>query len=119
MKKIYIAGPMSGIPEFNFPAFSEVELLLTEAGFEAINPAKKEIERNLNAKAYADGDGDLAIATGFDFREAYLWDVTKVIEADGIYMLPGWQKSAGAMGEHAIAIAIQAHYPAEYEIMYG
>ena len=34
-----------------------------------------------------------------------------------IYMLEGWEASPGAIGEHAVAVAIKRHYP-EYQIFY-
>ena len=118
MTKIYIAGPMSGYPEFNFPAFFAAEEALKTGGYQVFNPANKDAERELDAEAFKTGDAKLVVERGFDFREAYLWDVSKVIEADAIYMLPGWQYSPGAVGEHAVAVAMKKHYP-EYDIIYG
>lgn len=40
--KVYIAGPMSGIPEFNYPAFNTAEGQLFVAGFMPLNPARSE-----------------------------------------------------------------------------
>lgn len=117
MKSIYIAGPMSGYPEFNFPAFYAAEKRWKEKGYRVFNPANKEAERTLDPDAYRHGDAEKASETGFSFREAYLWDVKKVIEADAIYMLNGWQFSPGACGEHAVAIAMKRHYP-DYEVHY-
>lgn len=116
--KIYIAGPMSGIPEFNFPAFNTAEYTLKREGWTVFNPARKEEEMTLSAEAMKDGDNVLALKQGFDFRKVYLWDVSKVIESDAIYMLPGWEASPGARGEHAVAVAMQKHYP-EYKIIYA
>lgn len=117
-KKCYVAGPMSGIPEFNFPAFFKAEEILKELGYEVFNPAAKDQEKTIDAESYATGDNVLLIEKGFDFREAYLWDVSKVIESDTICMLKGWEASPGARGEHAVAVAMQKHYPA-YEILYA
>lgn len=116
-KKIYVAGPMSGLPEFNFPAFFAAEEKLRAEGWTVFNPANKEQEKALDLTAYAAGDQVLAAEKGFNFRECYLWDVERVIEADAIYMLPGWENSPGARGEHAVAIAMRKHYP-EYQIIY-
>ena len=116
-KTLYLAGPMSGYPEFNFPAFYEAEQRLSLAGYVVFNPANKESERELDKKALETGDAQLAAEKGFNFRECYLWDVSKVIEADGIYMLTGWEQSPGARGEHAVAVAMKRHYP-NYEIIY-
>ncbi len=117
MKSIYIAGPMSGIPEFNFPAFYTAEAKLEASGWRVFNPANKDAEKELNQDAYDKGDAELANSTGFDFKEAYLWDITKVIEADAIYMLQDWEQSPGARGEHAVAVALKRHNP-DYEIKY-
>lgn len=115
--KIYIAGPMSGYPEFNFPAFFEAQGLLEADGFIVFNPAQKDLEATLDKDAVKTGDAKEAIAKGFDFREAFTWDTARVIEADGIYMLRGWQFSPGASAEHAVAVAMKKHYP-EYQIIY-
>lgn len=117
MAKIYIAGPMSGLPEFNFPAFFNAEYILKRKGWTVFNPASKEQEKELDAEAFETGDNVKAIAAGFNFRECYLWDVARVIEADAIYMLSGWEASPGARGEHAVAVAMKKHYP-EYQIIY-
>ena len=116
-KKIYIAGPMSGYPEFNFPAFFTAEEMLRRGGWEPINPAAKSQEANLDKEAFKTGDNKLVIEKGFDFRKCYLWDMEQVIYGDAIYMLKGWQYSPGAVGEHAAAVTMKKHHP-EYEIIY-
>lgn len=115
-KKIYIAGPMSGHKDFNFPAFYAAARMFEDAGWTVFNPANKEGE-TLSDASREDGCHIQAQKDGFDFRSVYAWDVTKVIEADAIYMLEGWEQSLGAIGEHAVAMAMKKHYP-DYEIMY-
>lgn len=117
-KSIYIAGPMSGYPEFNFPAFFAAAERFADEGWDVYNPAAKDEEGRLDKEAFETGDAAKAIDKGFDFREAYLWDIDCVIKADAIYMLPGWEASPGARGEHAVAVAMKRHYP-EYEIIYA
>lgn len=115
--KIYIAGPMSGYDDFNFPAFFTKEAELAASGWEVANPANKDAEASIDPEAKLTGDDKKLMASGWNFREAYLWDVTKIIEGDAIYMLRGWEKSAGARGEHAVAVSMQARYP-DYRIIY-
>lgn len=115
-KKIYVAGPMSGYPEFNFPAFFSTSERLRSEGWTVFNPAEKEGE-TLSKESRKTGDSVLAAEQGFNFREVYAWDVLNVIEADAIYMLPGWEQSPGARGEHAVAVAMTKHYP-DYQIIY-
>ena len=118
MKKIYIAGPMSGYKNFNFDAFDRRAKFLRAVGWTVFNPAAKDTEKHPGIEDNPEGDPTLAAKKdGFNFREAYLWDVSKVIEADAIYMLKGWEQSPGARGEHAVAVAMKRHYP-EYQIIY-
>lgn len=114
-KRIYIAGPMTGYPEFNFPAFYAAAAEFEAMGWIVANPADKDSEKTLSG--FETGDAKAAVKGGFNFREAYLWDCEKVINGDAIYMLKGWQKSVGAVGEHAVATAVKRHYP-DYQIMY-
>src|SRR3990167_1487601 len=108
---------MSGYPEFNFPAFFAAEEKLQAEGWDASNPAKKDLEKTLDPKSLKTGNAELAIKKGFDFREAFTWDVNRVIKGDAIYMLRGWEFSPGASAEHAVAVAMKRHYP-EYRIIY-
>jgi hypothetical protein len=118
MRKIYIAGPMSGIPEFNFPKFFAVEAKLKAEGWHVFNPANKSTEEDvINHSSYGEGDGLALVSSGWDFKAAYKWDTDRVIDADAIYMLKGWEASPGARGEHAVAMAMQTKYP-DYEIIY-
>jgi len=85
-KHIYISGPMTGLPEHNFPAFFAAEERLRQAGFQPLNPA-----RNF------DGDTDLK-------RSEYIRaDLELLLQCDGIAMLPGWEKSRGAKLEYMLA----------------
>lgn len=118
-KSIYIAGPMSGYPEWNYPAFFAAEEKLKTEGWRVKNPAAKDQANGfIDEEASVTGDTALAIDKGtFDFRRAYLWDLTQIVRGDGIYMLRGWEQSPGARGEHAAAVAMKKNYP-DYEIIY-
>lgn len=117
-RKVYLAGPMSGLPNFNFPAFHEAAEVLRRDGWIVFNPAEKDGEVVEGTKAYASGDHMAVQEEGFNFREAYAWDVCKVIEADAICLLPGWERSPGACGEYYVARAMQRHYPTYEVILY-
>ncbi len=106
--KIYLAGPMRGIKDFNFPAFFEAEEMLRELGHDVFNPARKDEERHGVGKLKSETGDEAEIKNvGFDLRKA-LFDDTKYIclEAQGIAMLPGWEKSSGARAEWALACAL-------------
>ena len=117
MTKMYIAGPMSGLPNFNFDAFNYWAAYWRQQGWIVFNPAQKDEEAGLDPEAVKTGDDQLAIKGGWNFRESYQWDLNRILEADGVFFLKGWEKSTGARGEHAVAVAIQARYP-EFEIIY-
>jgi hypothetical protein len=109
--KIYLAGPMSGIPNFNFPAFNTAAAALRAEGHEVFNPAQRDIERHGGVDISADnhaGDPALAANThGFSLREALADDTAYICkEADAIALLPGWESSKGARAEHALAFAL-------------
>ena len=115
--KIYLAGPMRGIPEFNFPAFNSAAKALREQGHEVFNPAERDIERHGGvdiSKGNAAGCEATATAQhGFNLREALCDDLTFICkEADAIALLPGWENSKGASAELATAYALglEIHY---------
>lgn len=118
-KEIYIAGPMSGYPEFNFPAFFAAQKRLEADGWKVWNPAAKEAEGEVEAdKSFSTGDNVALVKGGWDYKGAISWDLQKVIHSDAIYMLPGWEFSPGASAEHATAKFIKKQNP-EYKIIYG
>jgi hypothetical protein len=106
--KVYLAGPMRGIPEFNFPAFAAATAQLRAAGYEVFSPAEKDIEKHgLDVNKSATGNLDDIKASGFNLRATLLLDLTWIAEnADGIVVLPGWENSKGANAEVALAKAI-------------
>lgn len=102
---IYLAGPMRGYKDFNFPAFMAAAALLRAEGHSVFNPAERDIERDKEegrAPSYKSETGDLleAEAKGFNLRDAILDDLTYIIrKADAIALLPGWEASKGANAE--------------------
>lgn len=107
--KIYIAGPMRGYPNFNFPAFDAVADYYKRAGYEVFNPADKDREKHGKdfETKYPTGAIEEAEKDGFSLREALKKDLGWICEhATAVYMLPGWEKSFGAKAEHATAVAL-------------
>lgn len=106
--KVYLAGPMSGLPDFNFPAFHAAAAKLREQGHDVFNPAEKDEE--IHDKQIFKGEGDVAAceAKGFSLRKALAADVKYICEeAEAIAMLPGWEFSGGARAEWALANALR------------
>jgi hypothetical protein len=85
-KYIYISGPMTGIPEFNHPAFNKVAKILRQEGAIVFNPAEA-----------FEGKKDLP-------RHEYMRkDIKQLLEAEAIVMIEGWEQSKGARLELEIA----------------
>lgn len=85
MKRIYISGPMTGLPDLNFPAFHAEAARLRAIGFEVVNPA------DLNP------DPEAA------WSDCMRADIKALCDCDTLALLEGWQKSAGAHLEMHIA----------------
>ena len=108
--KIYIAGPMRGLPEFNFPAFYAAATELRRLGHTVFNPAERDNEHHGVDISKGNETGDefqAAAQHGFNLREALGSDLAFICaEADAIYMLPNWEASRGARAEYATAVAL-------------
>lgn len=107
---IYVAGPMRGIPDFNFPAFIEATRKLRAEGHKVFNPAERDIEKHGEEVAFGNPTGDITVAEkehGFNLRDALCDDLTYICKtADAVALLPGWERSKGATAERATAIAL-------------
>lgn len=88
MSRIYVSGPMTGLPELNFPAFHAAAAALRAAGFEVINPAEHEE------------------APGKTWAEYLRKDIRLLMDCDAVALLPGWEQSKGARLERHIAIEL-------------
>lgn len=83
MKKIYIAGPMTGYEDFNRQSFNDAALVCATNGGIPLNPA-----------ALPDG-----------LTQGQYMDIcfAMIRAADAIYLLKGYEESKGAMAELAYA----------------
>lgn len=93
--RVYLSGPMSGIPEHNFPAFHAAAARLRAAGYEVANPAEINTE------------------TGGEWSTYLRADIKALCDCQGLMLLPGWERSAGAHLElhiaHRLEIGIQTY----------
>lgn len=92
--RIYLAGPMRGYQQFNFPAFDAAQASLEQMGHTVYSPAAHDRESGF------DGTDPDAY---FDMAAAFRWDIGRVLAADAIYLLKGWKRSTGAKLEYDVA----------------
>lgn len=83
IRSLYVAGPMTGYPDANYPAFNEAAQVLRDAGYTVVNPAEVSITRKERVH-YVDF-----------LRE----DLVQMLTCDGIALLPDWFRSTGARNE--------------------
>ena len=105
---IYLAGPMRGYPNFNFPAFHTAASKLRSEGYTVFNPAEKD-EKEYGKDISISPTGNLKTAErkGFSLRKALGMDTAYICaKADAVALLPGWSESKGACAEKALAEAL-------------
>jgi hypothetical protein len=85
---IYISGPMSGMPDLNYPLFNATAAKLRAEGLQVINPAEITVEH------------------GVKWELCLRRDIRALMDCDSIAMLPGWEVSKGARLEHHIAVEL-------------
>ena len=59
--RVYLAGPMTGLPQFNFPAFDNAEKDLQARGYDVVPPADLH-DPVVREQALASTDGALNVA---------------------------------------------------------
>lgn len=85
--KLYLAGPMRGIEDYNYPLFFKVANDLRKQGYDVFNPAE------------LDGDSSEEHSLEYYMQR----DLPHVIASDAIAVLPGWAMSDGATREVRVA----------------
>lgn len=102
MKKIYLSGPMAGLPQHNFPAFHAQAAFLRAAGYHVINPA------------------DLNPEPGKSWEECLRTDIRELCSCDAIALMPGWERSKGANLElhiaHRVGMEVM-HLPLAFDLV--
>lgn len=93
--KLYLAGPMSGRPQLNFPAFHKAAQELRELGYEVVNPAELDEQAGVRS--------DTQEVTPEMRRAAMLRDLPLLLACDAIAILPGSDNSGGVFVESVVA----------------
>lgn len=101
-KFCYIAGPMRGIEEFNFPAFDDARAYLNTHGWKAISPA--DLDRiEGDDKLTSEEAASLKTQRRMVARDAGVLQCLRPESGDAVFLLPGWERSQGAAAEFFLA----------------
>lgn len=87
-RRVYLAGPMTGLPDLNFPAFHAAAAKLRGQGFHVENPAEH------------------GVVDGAEWEDYLRYDLARLATCETICLLPGWRASKGARLEAYIAKAL-------------
>lgn len=96
---LYVCGPMTGIPQFNYPAFFAAAEYLRGLGHTVYSPVELD-HPAVRKAALASKTGDLAELP--DTHGSIIGEDVKLIASDRIgalACLPGWRHSTGALME--------------------
>ena len=83
---VYLSGPMTGLPDFNRPAFHAAAAELRAQGHVVINPAEVDLGPD---------------ATWVDYMRIHLAEIARRVTQ--VFVLPGWGSSRGAQLEVHVA----------------
>lgn len=86
--RYYLSGPMSGLPDNNFPAFAQACEWLRARGFTIVSPHEKGSERD----------------TGRSYLSYLKEDTVLLAACDALILLGGWTNSTGARMELELAL---------------
>ena len=103
--KVYIAGPINGIPNGNREAFALRAKELVALGYEPLNPWDIGPEHGnvVCCGGPVDDDGGLNHQYGCYLRADI---ITFLQQCDAISLLDGWRRSKGATVEESVARAV-------------
>ncbi len=91
----YIAGPMRGVPDYNYPAFNSAASLLRGAGWMVNNPAENDNDVLDEIVRLEKDDNPLKVYMRKDLQD--------VLRSQLVVVLPGWEHSKGACLEVHVA----------------
>ena len=95
-KKIYIAGPMRGLPFNNYPKFDRIAAELRQKGWDVVNPT--EIGATVGTIEQLNNDEKLLNVVLYK-------EMSALAQCDALFLLIGWEHSEGAKAELLAALS--------------
>lgn len=94
-RRIYVAGPMTGVAQWNRPQFGHAAKVLRAKGWTVENPVEiADAFGNQNAIVTMPGLLDTVIEE----------ELAALAKCDAIYLLQGWERSVGTRRELMLAL---------------
>lgn len=97
--RFYLAGPMTGYPLQNFPAFADATAWLRTQGHVVLSPAEMDLDLGFDPAIPLEDQG-------FDWTETMERDLEALMTAQAVAFLPGSRRSTGALAEYEVARAL-------------
>lgn len=94
LPKLYIAGPMTGLPDNNYPAFHAAAAFFRKRGYEVSDPSELQPSKPLAEMQWLD------------------WmklTIPMMMDCQIVVLLPGYMNSKGAVAELALANHLGIH----------
>lgn len=86
-RSCYLSGPMTGIENFNFPAFEKATADLRSRGWKVYSP---------HELGWGDGNPETGQVSPEEYRLFMGEDLKQVCGSDAVICLPDWEDSKGA-----------------------
>ena len=117
-QRLYLAGPMRGIPYYNYPEFERIKGLLTLMNVDVVSPVDLDRDHGFDAMKLPEGwtvdDVDWhRMPEGLEIGAVLARNVKAIGTTDGIVVMDGWRRSGGSLME---MMAVRAMRLKLYEI---
>lgn len=99
--KLYLSGPMTGIPDHNKAAFDAAAVDLRGRGYEVVSPV--ELDHNIGVELDSKDGWDVTAEQYAEFLER---DMAELAGCHGVAFINGWERSGGAGREGRYAISL-------------
>lgn len=101
--RLYQAGPMTGIPDHNYPEFRRVTEFLRSLGHKVESP----VELNEIYGIVPNPDGSI---TAEELALCFKRNVESIFWCEGIALMDGWSESSGARVEAQLGIKLNKKF---------
>jgi hypothetical protein len=102
--RVYLCGPMRGYPAWNADAFDRYAAEWSLEGHTVLSPVVRDRRYGLDPITATRGELAARCEDGVWLRQVIAEDVEMICRVDALVVLSGWEDSAGATVEVALAL---------------